>query len=40
MPYRRGDWISIEGTYGEVKSIGLRAVEIVTPDDTMVVIPI
>lgn len=39
MPYRRGDWISIEGTYGEVKSIGLRAVEIVTPDDTMVVIP-
>lgn len=39
MPYRLGDWISIEGAYGEVKSIGLRAVEIVTPDDTVVVIP-
>jgi small conductance mechanosensitive channel len=39
MPYRLGDWITIEGTYGEVKSIGLRAVEIVTPDDTVVVIP-
>ena len=39
MPYRLGDWVSIEGTYGEVKSIGLRAMEIVTPDDTLVVIP-
>ncbi len=38
-PYRLGDWISIEGTYGEVKSIGMRAFEIVTPDDTVVVIP-
>jgi small-conductance mechanosensitive channel len=39
MPYRLGDWISIEGTYGEVKTIGLRTLEIVTPDDTVVVIP-
>ena len=39
IPYRLGDWIAIEGTYGEVKSIGMRAVEIVTPDDTVVVIP-
>jgi len=39
MPYRLGDWISIEGAYGEVKNIGMRAVEIVTPDDTVVVIP-
>ena len=39
MPYRLGDWISIEDTYGEVKSVGMRSLEIVTPDDTVVVIP-
>lgn len=39
MPYRLGDWITVEGVYGEVKSIGMRALEIVTPDDTVVVIP-
>jgi len=39
MPYRPGDWIAIDGAYGEVRTIGLRAVEIVTPDDTVVVIP-
>ena len=39
LPYRQGDWISIDGTYGEVKTIGMRTAEIVTPDDTVVVIP-
>ncbi|MBY6064603.1 mechanosensitive ion channel protein MscS [Pseudidiomarina sediminum] len=39
LPYRPGDWIEVEGTYGEVKHIGMRAVEIVTPDDTVVFIP-
>ncbi|MBW7883395.1 MAG: mechanosensitive ion channel [Caldilineaceae bacterium] len=39
MPYRPGDWIAVEGAYGEVKRIGMRAVEIVTPDDTVVSIP-
>lgn len=39
IPYRPGDWIEINGVYGEVKQIGMRAVEIVTPDDTTVVIP-
>ncbi len=37
--YQPGDWIEIDGAYGEVKSIGLRAVRIVTPDDTQVSIP-
>ncbi len=37
--YQPGDWIEVDGTYGEVKSIGLRAVQIVTPDDTEVSIP-
>ena len=37
--YQPGDWIEIDGTYGEVKSIGGRATRIVTPDDTEVIIP-
>ena len=37
--YQPGDWIAVDGTYGEVKAIGLRAVRIVTPDDTEVSIP-
>lgn len=39
LPYRPGDWIEVNGAYGEVRSIGMRAAEIVTPDDTVVVIP-
>lgn len=39
MPYRPGDWIEINGTYGEVTRIAMRTVEIVTPDDTVVFIP-
>ena len=37
--YQPGDWIEVDGTYGEVKSIGVRAARIVTPDDTEVIIP-
>ena len=37
--YQPGDWIKVQDTYGEVRSIGMRAVRIVTPDDTEVVIP-
>ena len=36
MPYRPGDWIEVDGKYGEVRSIGTRAAEIVTPDDTVI----
>ncbi|MDX1713894.1 MAG: mechanosensitive ion channel, partial [Halomonas venusta] len=36
LPYRPGDWVNIEGTYGEVKHVGMRTVEIVTPDDDLV----
>lgn len=38
-PYRLGDWLSVNGAYGEVKEINMRAVTIVTPDDNAVVIP-
>jgi small conductance mechanosensitive channel len=37
--YQPGDWIEIDGTYGEVKIIDTRAVHIVTADDTEVIIP-
>jgi small conductance mechanosensitive channel len=37
--YQPGDWIEVDGAYGEVKTIGTRAVHIVTADDTDVIIP-
>ncbi len=37
--YQPGDWIEVDGIYGEVKSIRGRATRIVTPDDTEVIIP-
>ena len=37
--YQPGDWIEIDGVYDEVKSIGVRAVHVVTPDDDEVIIP-
>lgn len=39
MPYRPGDWIEVNGHYGEVRSIGTRTVDMVTLDDSVVVIP-
>ncbi|MFX0208117.1 MAG: mechanosensitive ion channel family protein [Candidatus Hodarchaeota archaeon] len=39
MQFRPGDWVEIEGIYGEVKATTLRSVELVTPDDTTVFIP-
>ncbi len=37
--YQPGDWIEVDGAYGEVKSIDGRAVRLVTADDTEVIIP-
>lgn len=37
--YQPGDWIEVDGAYGEVRSIGVRAVHLVTVDDTEVIIP-
>lgn len=37
--YQPGDWIEIDGVYGEVRSIGARAVRLVTPDDDEVIVP-
>jgi small-conductance mechanosensitive channel len=38
-PYRIGDKISIDDTYGEVVDIGLRSTQVVTLDDDLVTIP-
>ena len=38
-PYQPGDWVEIDGIYGEVRSLGLRGIVLVTPDDTRVTIP-
>ena len=38
-PYRPGDWVSISGDYGEVRSVGMRAIEICTPADNIVHVP-
>lgn len=38
-PYRSGDWIQIGDAYGEVIAMGLRTVQIVTPEDTVVSVP-
>ena len=38
-PYRPGDWVRIGGDYGEVRSVGMRAIEICTPADDIVHIP-
>ncbi len=37
--YQPGDWIEVDGAYGEVRSINARAVHLVTPDDTEVIVP-
>lgn len=38
-PYRQGDWVQIDGVYGEVRTVGLRALQIVTPNDDVVTFP-
>jgi small conductance mechanosensitive channel len=37
-PYRLGDWIKVGQDYGEVVTIGMRAVQVRTPDDNVVTI--
>ena len=38
-PYRPGDWVKIGSDYGEVRTMGLRALHVLTPDANMVAIP-
>ncbi|SDN69488.1 mechanosensitive ion channel family protein [Vreelandella arcis] len=39
LPYRPGDWVKIDDTYGEVKHVGMRTVSVQTPDDDLVAVP-
>lgn len=38
-PYKPGDWIEVDGDYGEVKAVGLRTLRINTPADDDIYIP-
>ncbi len=38
-PYRAGDWVKIGGDYGEVRSVGMRALQLVTAEDDVVTVP-
>lgn len=38
-PFQVGDRVTFAGVYGEIKSIGLRSVRLVTLDDSLVTIP-
>jgi small-conductance mechanosensitive channel len=38
-PYRNGDWVEIDGHYGEVVQVGMRVVKLVTADDNLIAIP-
>jgi small conductance mechanosensitive channel len=38
-PYRQGDWVQVGEHYGEVRSVGNRAFEIVTLQDDVVTVP-
>jgi small-conductance mechanosensitive channel len=39
QPFQVGDRVTFDGEYGEIKSIGLRTVRLVTLDDSLVTIP-
>lgn len=38
-PYQPGDWIEMDGVYGEVTAINLRAVYLLTSEDNEIIIP-
>jgi small conductance mechanosensitive channel len=39
QPYRPGDWVTVDGLYGEIESMGLRSFRMVTADDSIVTVP-
>jgi small-conductance mechanosensitive channel len=38
-PYGPGDWVEIEGDYGEVISLGMRAIRLRTASDDIITVP-
>ena len=39
QPYRPGDWVELDGHYGEVVHVGMRTVSLVTVDDDTIIVP-
>lgn len=39
QPFQVGDKVSLDGHYGEIVDIGIRSTTLVTPTDTLVVVP-
>ncbi|MEN8720655.1 MAG: mechanosensitive ion channel domain-containing protein [Oceanococcaceae bacterium] len=37
--YRNGDWVRVGDIYGEVRHVGMRTAEIITPNDDRVLVP-
>ena len=38
-PYRPGDWVKIGDDYGEVRTVGMRALRVLTPDANVITVP-
>jgi len=38
-PYGPGDWVEIEGDYGEVVTVGIRAIRLRTAEDNVITVP-
>ena len=38
-PYRPGDWVEVDGDYGEVRTVGMRAIQLLTPSANIVTVP-
>lgn len=38
-PYRPGDWVEIDDDYGEVQTVGLRAIRLRTASDNIITVP-
>ncbi len=38
-PYRPGDWVQVGEDYGEVRSVGMRAILLRTPGDDIITVP-
>ncbi len=38
-PYRPGDWVEVDGDFGEVMSVGMRAIRIRTAADDVITVP-
>lgn len=38
-PYRPGDWVKIDGDYGEVRAVGMRSIELCTPQNNIIYVP-